>query len=105
VGHSSRNCELTPRRFNCGKVGHSTRNCFHPERLAAMSHEQRNVGRGFRKDFQQQQSRQNSQYRNERAGLDSNETSVKTIHEEIMVCIAHDSTSTTSAAVYCAEGR
>ena len=53
-----------------------------------MSHEQRNVGRGFRKDFQQ--SGHNSQYRNERAGLDSNETSVKTIHEEVMVCVAHD---------------
>ena len=37
-----------------------------------------------------QQSGQNSQYRNERAGLDSNETSVKTIHEEVMVCVAHD---------------
>jgi len=53
VGHTSRNCELTPRCFNCGKVGHSTGNCFHPKRLAAMSHEQRNVGRVFRKDFQQ----------------------------------------------------
>jgi len=53
-----------------------------------MSHEQRNVGRGFRKDFQQ--SSQNSQYRNERDGSDSNETSVKTIHEEVMVCVAHD---------------
>jgi len=53
-----------------------------------MSHEQRNVGRGFTKDFQQ--SGQNSQYRNERARLDSNETSVKTIHEELMVCVAHD---------------
>jgi len=73
VGHTSRNCELTPRCFNCGKVGHSTRNCFHPKRLAATSHEQRNVGRGFRKDFQQ--SSQNNQYRNERAGSDSNETS------------------------------
>jgi len=52
-----------------------------------MSHEQRNVGRGFRKDFQQ--SSQNSQYKNERAGSDSNETSVKTIHEEVMVCVAH----------------
>jgi len=49
VGHNSRNCELTPRCFNCGKVGHSTRNCFHRKRLAAISHEQRNVGRGFRK--------------------------------------------------------
>ena len=53
-----------------------------------MSHEQRNVGKGFRKDFQQ--SSQNGQYRNERAGSDSNETSVKTIHEEVMVCVAHD---------------
>jgi len=53
-----------------------------------VSHEQRNGGRGFRKDFQQ--SSQNIQYRNERAGLDSNETSVKTIHEEVMVCVAHD---------------
>jgi len=88
VGHTSRNCEMTPRCFNCGKGGHSTRNCFHPNRLAAMSHEQRNVGRGFRKDFQQ--SGKNSQYRNERAGSDSNETSVKTIHEEVMVCVAHD---------------
>ena len=88
VGHNSRNCELTPRCFNCGKVGHSTRNCFHPKRLAAMSHEQRNVSRGFRKEFKQ--SSQNSQYRNERAGSDSNETSVKTIHEELMVCFAHD---------------
>ena len=88
VGHTSRNCELTPKCFNCGKIGHSTGNCFHPKRLAAMSHEQRNVGRGFRKDFQQ--SSQNSQYRNERAGSDSNETSVKTIHEEVMVCVAHD---------------
>jgi len=25
-----------------------------------------------------------------RAGSDSNETSVKTIHEEVMVCVAHD---------------
>jgi len=64
--------ELTPRCFNCGKVGHSTGNCFYPKRLAAMSLEQRNVGRGFRKDFQQ--SSQNSQYRNVRAGSDSNET-------------------------------
>jgi len=48
-----------------------------------MSHDQRNVGRGFRKDFQQ--SGQNSQYRNETAGLNSNETSVKTIHAEVMV--------------------
>jgi len=53
-----------------------------------MSHEQRNVGRGFRKDFQQ--SGQNSQYRNERAGSDRNETNVKTNHEEVMVCGAHD---------------
>ena len=53
-----------------------------------MSHEQRNVGRGFRNDFQQ--SGQNSQYRNERAGSDSNETSAKTIHEEVIVCVAHD---------------
>jgi len=72
VGYTSRNCELTPRSFIWGKVGHFTGNCFHLKRLAAMSHEQRNVGRGFRKDFQQ--SGQNSQYRNERAGLDSNET-------------------------------
>ena len=50
-----------------------------------MSHEQRNVSRGFRKDFQQ--SGQNSQHRNERAGSNSNETSVKTIHEEVMVCV------------------
>jgi len=88
VGHTSMNCELTPRCFNCGKVGHSAGNCFYPTRLAAMSHEQRNVGRGFRKDFQQ--SGQNSQYRNERAGSDSNETSVKTIYEKVMVCVAHD---------------
>jgi len=53
-----------------------------------MSREQRNVGRGFRKYFQQ--SGQNSQYRTEKAGSDSNETSVKTIHEEVMVCVAHD---------------
>ena len=53
-----------------------------------MRHEQRNVGRGFRKDFQQ--SGQNSQYRSERAGSDSNESSVKTIHEEVIVCVAHD---------------
>jgi len=79
VGHTIRNCELTPTCFNCGKVGHSTENCFHSNRLAAMSHEQRNVGIGFRKDFQQ--SVQNSQYRNDRAGSDSNETSVETIHE------------------------
>jgi len=51
VGHNSRNCELTQRCFNCGKVGHSTRNCFHRKRLAAIGHEQRNVGRGFRKKF------------------------------------------------------
>ena len=31
-----------------------------------------------------------SQYRKERAGSDSNETSVNTIHEEVMVCVAHD---------------
>jgi len=53
VGHTSRNCELIPRCFNCGKVGHSTGNCFHPKRLAAMSHDQRNDGRGFRKECQQ----------------------------------------------------
>ena len=53
-----------------------------------MSYEQRNDGGGFRKDFQQ--SGQNSQYRNERAGSDGNETSVKTIHEEVMVCVEHD---------------
>ena len=53
-----------------------------------MSHEQRTVGMGFRKDFQQ--SGQNGQYRNERAASDSNETSVKTIHEEVIVCVAHD---------------
>jgi len=88
VGHTSRNCELTPRCFNCGKVGHSTGNSFHLKTLAAMSHEQRNVGSGFRKDFQQ--SCENSQYRNERAGSDSNETSVKTIHEEVMVYVADD---------------
>jgi len=58
-----------------------------------MSREQRNVGRGFRKDFQH--SRPNSQYRNERAGSDSNETSVKTIHEEVMVCVAHDTENCT----------
>ena len=29
-------------------------------------------------------------YRNERAGSDSNETSVKTIHEEVMVYVADD---------------
>jgi len=49
VGHISRNCELTPSHFNCGKVGHATRNCFQPKRVAAMSYEQRNDGRGFRK--------------------------------------------------------
>jgi len=70
-------------------VGHSTGKCFHPSRLAVMSHEQRNVGRGFRKDFQQ--SGHNSQYRNERARSDSSETRAKTIHEEAMVCVAHDS--------------
>jgi len=53
-----------------------------------MSHEQRNLGRGFRKDFQH--NSQNSQYRNERAGSDSNQTSVKTIHEGVVECIAHD---------------
>ena len=74
--------------FQLWKIGHSTGNCFHRKILAAMSHEQRHVGRGFRKDFQQ--SGQNSQYRNERAGSDSNETSAKTIHEEVMVCVAHD---------------
>jgi len=42
----------------------------------------------IKSDFQQ--SSQNSQYRNERAGLDSNGTSVKTIHEEVIVCVAHD---------------
>jgi len=88
VGHTSRNCKLTPRCFNCEKVGHSTRNCFQPKRLAAMSHGQRNDGRGFRKEFQQ--SDQNSSYRNERVGSDSNEAIVKTIHEEVMVCIVYD---------------
>jgi len=88
VGHSSRRRELTPRCFNCGKVGHSTGNCFHHKRLAAMSREQRNVGRGFRIDFQQ--SGQNSQYRNETIGSDSNETSVKQIREELTVCVVHD---------------
>jgi len=88
VGHNSRNCELTRRRFKCGKVGHSTRKCFHPKLLATMSHEKRNVGRGVRKDFQQ--SSQNSQYINERAGLDSNETSLKAIHEEVIICVVHD---------------
>jgi len=29
-------------------------------------------------------------YRDDRAGADNNETSVKTIHEEVMVCIAHN---------------
>jgi len=53
-----------------------------------MSYEQRNDGRGFRKEFQR--SDQNSSYRNERARLDNNETSVKTIHEEVKVCVAHD---------------
>jgi len=46
-----------------------------------MSHDQRNGGRGFRKEYQQ--SGQNSSYRDERAGTDSNETCVKTIHEEM----------------------
>jgi len=59
-----------------------------PKRLAAMSHDQRNDGRGFRKEFQQ--SGQNSSYRDERAGTDSNETCVKTVHEEMMMCVVHD---------------
>jgi len=58
VGHTSRNCELTPRCFNCGKVGHTTRNCFQPKRLAAMSHDQRNDGRGFRKKVSAEWSEQ-----------------------------------------------
>ena len=56
-----------------------------------MSYEQRNDGRGFRKEFQQ--SGQNSIYGNERAGSDGNEMSVKTIHEEVMVCIVHNTES------------
>jgi len=47
--------------------------------------------RGFRKEFQQ--SGQNSSYRNKGAGSDSNETSVKTIHEDVMVCNAHNKES------------
>ena len=69
VGHTIGNCEMAPRCFNCRKVGHATRNCFQPKGAAAMSYEQRNYGRGFRKDFEQ--SGQNSNYRNERAGSDS----------------------------------
>jgi len=53
-----------------------------------MSHDQRNDGRGFRKEFQQ--SCQNRSYRDGRAGPDNNETSVKTIREEVMVCVVHD---------------
>ena len=70
------------------KFGMPLETCFQPNRVAAVSHEQRNDGRGFRKDFQQ--SGQNSNYRNERAGSDVNETSVKTIHEEVVVCNAHN---------------
>ena len=70
------------------EVWHATRNCFQPKRVAAMSHEQRNDGKGLRKDFQQ--SSQNSNYRNETAGSDVNQTSVKTIHEDVMVCTAHN---------------
>ena len=37
-----------------------------------------------------QQSGQNSSYRDERAGTDSNGTWVKTIHEEVIMCVVHD---------------
>ena len=92
MGHTSRNCELTPRCFNCGKVGHATRNCFQPKRLAAMSHEQRNGGRRFKREFHQ--SGQNANDTNERSESDVNtrfiNPSVKTIHEEVMTYVVHD---------------
>jgi len=68
------------------KFGMPLETCFQPNRVAAVSHEQRNDGRGFRKDFQQ--SCQNSNYRNDRAGSDVNELECGSM-PNVMVALAN----------------
>ena len=48
----------------------------------------RNDRKKFRRDYQQ--SGQSGNYRNDRGGSDANETSLKTVHDSVMQCTAHD---------------
>jgi len=77
TGHLARDCEVRQKCTRCGKVGHTSRSCELTPRCSNCG----KVGHSTRNCFHPKRLATMS---------DSNETSVKTIHEEVMVCVAHD---------------
>ena len=88
IGHVARSCEVPRKCFNCAKPGHTDRNCFQPKKVGAMNTGQRNDRKEFRRDCQH--GGQSGNYRNEKGGSDANDTILKTVHESVMQCTAHN---------------